>query len=73
MALSNDTKREVNKVMFKEIQINSESIISEILSIRSELCLCFPNDRDKIITAFSDLLFNARELGEKINRYERRV
>lgn len=72
MALSSETKREVDKVLLKEIRLNSESLLSEVISIRSELCLVFPNGRDKIITAFSDLLFSARDLNEKIKRYERR-
>ncbi len=72
MTLSSETKREVDKVLLKEIRINSDSLLTEAISVRSELCLTFPNDRDKIITAFSDLIFSARDLNEKIKRYERR-
>lgn len=73
MALSNETKREVDKVLLREIRINSDALLTEAISIRSELCLTFPNDRDKIITAFSDLLFSTRDLNEKIKRYEKRA
>jgi len=70
--VSEDTKKEVSKVLLREIRINSESLLSEVISVRSELCLTFPNDRENIVMAFSDLLFSARDLNEKIKRYERR-
>ena len=70
--VSEETKKEVSKVLLREIRINSESLLSEVISVRSELCLTFPNDRENIVMAFSDLLFSARDLNEKIKRYERR-
>ena len=70
--VSEETKKEVSKVLLREIRVNSESLLSEVISVRSELCLTFPNDRENIVMAFSDLLFSARDLNEKIKRYERR-
>ncbi len=70
--VSEDTKKEVSKVLLREIRINSESLLSEVISVRSELCLTFPNNRDRIIEVFSELLFDSRDLNEKIKRYERR-
>ena len=70
--VSEETKKEVSKVLLREIRVNSESLLSEVISVRSELCLTFSNDRENIVMAFSDLLFSARDLNEKIKRYERR-
>lgn len=70
--VSEETKKEVSKVLLREIRVNSESLLSEVISVRSELCLTFPNDRENIVMAFSDLLFSARDLNEKIKRYEKR-
>lgn len=71
--VTQETKREIDKLLVKEIRVNSDSLLSEVVSIRSALCLALPDGRDKIVTAFSDLLYNARDLNEKIKRYERRV
>ncbi len=70
--VSEDTKKEVDKLLRKELRMCTESLVSEVISVRSSLCLLFPNNRDKIVTAFSDLLFNVRDLNEKIKRYEER-
>lgn len=70
--VNEETKKEVDKVLRKELRVCAESLVSEVISVRSSLCLTFPNDREKIVDAFSELLFNARDLNEKAGRMERR-
>ncbi len=72
MPLSADTNREIDWLFIKELHKDSDSLVSEVISVRSMLCLLFPNDRDKIITAFSDLLYSTRDLNEKAKRLDDR-
>lgn len=72
MRISPIARREVDRLLIREIRVNSDSLVSEIISLRSTLCHDFPNDRGKIETAFSDLLNKAEEQSERIKRYEDR-
>lgn len=71
--VTQETKREIDKLLVREIRVNSDSLLSEVVSIRSALCLAMPDRRKEIVEAFSSLLYSARDLNEKIKRYERRV
>lgn len=70
--VNEETKKEVDKVLRKELRMCAESLVSEVISVRSSLCLLFPNDREKIVEAFSELLFDVRTLKDKAERVERR-
>lgn len=72
MRISPIARREVDRLLVREIRINSDSLVSEVISLRSSLCHDFPNDREKIETAFSDLLKKVEEQNERIKRYEER-
>ncbi len=72
MPLSADTNREIDWLFVKELHKDSDSLVSEVISVRSMLCLLFPNDREKIVTAFSDLLFSTKDLNEKAKRLDNR-
>lgn len=71
--VTQETKREIDKLLVREIRVNSDSLLSEVVSIRSALCLAMPDRRNEIVEVFSSLLYSTRDLNEKIKRYERRV
>ena len=71
--LSKETQREVDRLLVQELRENLEYHVSEMISLRSEISLHFPKERDFIISAFSDALFNSRSLTEKAQRIEDRL
>ena len=71
--ISSETKREVDRLLVKELRENLEHHIGELISLRSEISLKIPTERDFIISAFSDALFNSRSLLEKAQRIEDRL
>ena len=71
--ISSETKREVDRLLVKELRENLEHHISELISLRSAISLKIPMERDFIISAFSDALFNSRSLLDKAVRIEDRL
>ena len=71
--ISSQTKREVDRLLVKELRENLERHISELISLRSTISLKIPTERDFIISAFSDALYNSRSLLEKAQRIEDRL
>ena len=71
--LSKETQREVDRLLVKELRENLEHHIGELISLRSAISLRIPTERDFIISAFSDALFNSRQLLEKAQRIEDRL
>lgn len=71
--ISSETKREVDRLLVKELRENLEHHVGEMISLRSVISLHFPSERDFIISAFSDALFNSRSLLDKAQRIEDRL
>ena len=71
--ISSETKREVDRLLVKELRENLEHHISELISLRSAISLKIPTERDFIISAFSDALYNSRQLLDKAVRIEDRL
>lgn len=71
--ISKETQREVDRLLVKELRENLEHHVSELISLRSAISLRIPSERDFVISAFSDALFNSRSLLEKAQRIEDRL
>jgi hypothetical protein len=71
--ISSETKREVDRLLVRELRENLEHHVGEMISLRSAISLKIPMERDFIISAFSDALFNSRSLLEKAQRIEDRL
>lgn len=71
--ISSETKREVDRLLVRELREEAEHHVSELISLRSEISLHLPKERDFIISAFSDALYNSRSLLEKAQRIEDRL
>ena len=71
--ISSETKREVDRLLVKELRENLEHHIGELISLRSAISLKIPTERDFIISAFSDALYNSHSLLEKAQRIEDRL
>ena len=71
--ISKETRHEVDLLLVRDLREEAEKNVSEIISLRSEISLHFPKERDFIISAFSDALYNSRSLLEKAQRIEDRL
>ena len=71
--ISRETQREVDRLLVKELRENLEHHVSELISLRSAISLKIPTERDFIVSAFSDALYNSRSLLEKAQRIEDRL
>ena len=71
--ISSETRREVDRLLVRELREEAEHHVSELISLRSAISLRIPSERDFIISAFSDALYNSRQLLDKAVRIEDRL
>ena len=71
--LSKETQREVDLLLVRDLREEAKRNVSEIISLRSTISLKIPTERDFIISAFSDALYNSHSLLEKAQRIEDRL
>lgn len=71
--ISKETQREVDRLLMRELREECEHQASELISLRSEISLRIPKERDFIISAFTNAIFNSRAILEKAGRIEERM
>lgn len=69
--ISDETNKEIDKLMFQEIVDTSEKVKTSFFAMRDELMLNF--DREKVVDMTSPLKFKVLDLNGKVKRYSERM
>ena len=69
--ISDETNKEVDKLMLREIVDTSEKMKDSFFAMRDELMLNF--DREKIVDMTTQLKFKVLDLNGKVKRYSDRM
>lgn len=64
------TQKEVTLVFAKEVTEKAMALSRELLALRTDLCVTLPEARAAIVAAFSDPIYNSREIADKAERLE---
>ena len=69
--ISDETNKEIDKLMLREIVDTSEKMKDSFFAMRDELVLNF--DREKIVDMTTQLKFKVLDLNGKVKRYSDRM
>ena len=69
--ISDETNKEIDKLMLREIVDTSEKMKDSFFAMRDELMLNF--DREKIVDMTTQLKFKVLDLNGKVKRYSDRM
>ncbi len=69
--ISDETNKEIDKLMLREIADTSEKMKDSFFAMRDELMLNF--DREKIVDMTASMKFKVLDLNGKVRRYSDRM
>lgn len=69
--ISNETNKEIDNLMLREIVDTSEKVKDSFFAMRDELMLNF--DREKVVDMTASFKFKVLDLNGKVRRYSERM